>query len=405
MPALHEVRNEQRSRRFRGIFGSTLLALSMFGGSVGAAEKLKIGFLSTLSGPAAATGSDTRDGFNLALKMNGGKLGGLPVELLVADDAVNPDIARPAVERMLKRDRVDFMTGIVFSAVLLPVMPAILESKTFYLSSNTGPRDYAAEKCNPYFFAVAWQNEDIPAAMGKFVSERGFGKIALIAPNYPGGRETLDGFKRTFTGKHEEIYTKLGQLDYAAELAQLRANKPEALFVFLPGGMGINFIKQFVASGLSKDMQLFVPNGIADEDTIRPLGELLLGTFNASHWGHDLVNDANRRFVGAFQEEYKRLPTMYAAQGYDTALLIDSAVKAVKGRIEDKAALRRALEAAKFASVRGAFRFNRNHYPIHDIFMRVVSRDAQGRITNRTLGPVVSNFEDPYASLCKMPAS
>jgi branched-chain amino acid transport system substrate-binding protein len=167
--------------------------------------------------------------------------------------------------------------------------------------------------------------------------------------------------------------------------------------------MGINFVKQFVASGLNKDMQLFVPNGMADEDMIRPLGELLLGTFNASHWAHDLDNDANRRFVSAFQAEYKRLPSLYAAQGYDTALLIDSAVRSVKGKIEDKTAMRRALEAATFSSVRGAFRFNNNHYPIHDIFMRVVSRDSQGRITNRTQGKVVSNYQDPYASQCKMP--
>jgi len=390
-------------KKLSSALGVGLLAFYLIGQSCSAADRLKIGFVSTLSGPAAATGIDTRDGFNLAIKLNGGRLGDLPADVLIADDAVNPDMARTAVERMLRRDRVDFMTGMVFSAVLLPVMPSILESGTFYLSSNTGPRDYAAEKCSPYFFSVAWQNEDIPAAMGKFVSERGFGKIALIAPNYAGGRETLDGFKRTLTGKHEEIYTKLGQLDYAAELAQLRASKPEALFVFLPGGMGINFVKQFVASGLNKDMQLFVPNGMADEDMIRPLGELLLGTFNASHWAHDLDNDANRRFVSAFQAEYKRLPSLYAAQGYDTALLIDSAVRSVKGKIEDKTAMRRALEAATFSSVRGAFRFNNNHYPIHDIFMRVVSRDSQGRITNRTQGKVVSNYQDPYASQCKMP--
>lgn len=390
-------------KKLSAALGVGLLAFYLMGQSCSAADRLKIGFVSTLSGPAAATGIDTRDGFNLAIKLNGGRLGDLPTDVLIADDAVNPDMARTAVERMLRRDRVDFMTGMVFSAVLLPVMPAILESGTFYLSSNTGPRDYAAEKCSPYFFSVAWQNEDIPAAMGKFVSERGFGKIALIAPNYAGGRETLDGFKRTFTGKYEEIYTKLGQLDYAAELAQLRASKPEALFVFLPGGMGINFVKQFVASGLNKDMQLFVPNGMADEDMIRPLGEFLLGTFNASHWAHDLDNDANRRFVSAFLAEYKRLPSLYAAQGYDTALLIDSAVRSVKGKIEDKTAMRRALEAATFSSVRGVFRFNNNHYPIHDIFMRVVSRDSQGRITNRTQGKVVSNYQDPYASQCKMP--
>ena len=381
-----------------------LIAGSCLALQVGAADRIKVGFISTLTGPAGSIGADVRDGFNLRIKMNGGKLGALPAEVIVTDDGVNPETGKLAVERMLKRDRVDIMTGIVFSAVLLPVLPAILESKTFYLSPNTGPEDYAGAKCNPYFFAVAWQNEDLAAAMGSFVMEKGFKNVQLIAPNYPGGRETLNGFKRTYKGKYNETYTKLGQLDYAAEIAEMRAGKPDALFMFLPGGMGINFVKQFVAGGLSKDTQLFVPGFSADEDSIKPLGDTLLGTFNTSQWAHDLDNPANRRFVDAFQKEFKRLPTMFAAQGYDTAQALDAAVRDVKGKIEDKAALRKALEAARFSSVRGSFRFNNNHYPIHDIYMRLVVKDAQGRITNRTIGTAVKNFADPFAGQCKMPA-
>ena len=384
----------------RMIFG--LIIAAAVAAPVLAADHIKVGFVTTLSGPAAAIGTDVRDGFNLLVKLNDGKLGNLPAEVIVVDDAVNPDIGRQAVERLLKRDHVDIMTGIVFSAVLLPVLPTILQSETFYLSPNTGPQDYAGEKCNPYFFAVAWQNEDLSAAMGKFVTERGFKNVYMIAPNYPGGRETLAGFKRTFKGNVEEIYTKLGQLDYAAEIAQMRAAKPDALFVFLPGGMGINFVKQFVASGMSRDTQLFVPGFNADEDTIKPLGEALLGTFNTSHWAHDLDNPANKKFVDAFKKEYGRLPTMYAAQGYDTAQLMDAAIRDVRGKIEDKRAFRRALEAARFNSVRGNFKFNKNHYPIHDIYMRVVSRNAEGHITNKTIGKIVANQADPFATQCKM---
>ena len=372
-----------------------------FGAS--AADKVKIGFMSTLSGPAAAIGGDVRDAFQLLIKLNGGKLGGLPAEVIVVDDQLNADVGKQGVERLLKRERVDLMTGMVFSAVLLPVIPAILESQTFYISPNTGPKDYAGEKCNPYFFAAAWQNEDVANAMGRFVTERGIKNVTLVAPNYPGGRETLDGFKRTFKGKYEEIYTKLNQLDYGAELAQIRASKPEAMFVFLPGGMGINFVKQYVASGLSKDVQLFVPGFNADEDTLKALGDSMLGVFNTSQWAHDLDNPANKKFVEAFRKEYNRLPTMYASQGYDTAQLMDAAIRDVKGKIEDKRALRRALEAARFQSVRGSFKFNKNHYPIHDIYMRVVSKDADGRVTNRTIGKAVADFADPFASTCKMP--
>ena len=285
-----------------------------FGAS--AADKVKIGFMSTLSGPAAAIGGDVRDAFQLLIKLNGGKLGGLPAEVIVVDDQLNADVGKQGVERLLKRERVDLMTGMVFSAVLLPVIPAILEAQTFYISPNTGPKDYAGEKCNPYFFAAAWQNEDVANAMGRFVTERGIKNVTLVAPNYPGGRETLDGFKRTFKGKYEEIYTKLNQLDYGAELAQIRASKPEAMFVFLPGGMGINFVKQYVASGLSKDVQLFVPGFNADEDTLKALGDSMLGVFNTSQWAHDLDNPANKKFVEAFRKEYNRLPTMYASQGW-----------------------------------------------------------------------------------------
>ena len=219
-----------------------------------AADKVKVGFLSTLSGPGGALGVDMRDAFLLAVKLNGGKLGGLPAEVDVVDDQQKPDIARQAVERFTKRDHVDLITGMVFSNVLLPVMPAILESGTIYLSTNTGPEDYAGEKCTPHFFAVAWQNEDIPGAMGEVMNQRGLKNVYLIAPNYPGGRETLNGFKRFYKGKiADEVYVKLGQLDFAAEIANIRAAKPDAVFFFLPGGMGINFVKQYVAAGADKD--------------------------------------------------------------------------------------------------------------------------------------------------------
>lgn len=368
-----------------------------------AAEKIKVGFLSTLSGPGGALGVDIRDGFELALKHRGGKLGGLPAELLVVDDQQNADVGRQAVERLLKRDRVDVMTGMVFSNVMLPLMPGILANDTVYLSTNTGPADYAGEKCNRNFFAVAWQNEDIPAAMGQYASERGHKGVFLIAPNYPGGRESIGGFKRLFKGKvAEEVYVKLGQLDYSSEIAQLRASGADAAFFFLPGGMGISFIKQLVASGLTKDVTLYAPGFSGDQDTIKAVGEPMLGMFNSSQWAADLPGEANRRFVADFEKAYGRIPTLYASQGYDAAMLLDSAVREVKGRIEDKPALRRALRAAKFDSVRGSFKFNTNQYPVQNYYLRVVGRDAQGRIVNKTLKTILTDYRDPFAASCRM---
>jgi branched-chain amino acid transport system substrate-binding protein len=371
--------------------------------AVFAADKVKVGFVTTLSGPGSAIGIDVRDGFNLLVKMNGGKLGGLPAQVIVADDATKPEQGKQAVERMLNLEKVDVMTGIVFSNVLFAALPSIFDAKIPYLSPNTGPEDFAGAKCHPNFYAIAWQNEDLSAVMGKWMTDKGFKNVMMIAPNYQGGRETLNGVKRGYKGPAQEIYTKLGQIDYGAELTSIRAAKPDALYMFLPGGMGINFVKQFVAAGMSRDIQLVMTGVTADEDVLKPLGNLMLGTFNTSHWGHDLDNEANRKFVAAFEKEYGRLPSMFAAQSYDTALAIDSGIRGAKGRIENAAAFRRGLEAANFKSVRGPFKFNKNHYPIHDIYLRVVVQDAKGRITNKTVGTVARQFADPFAEKCNMP--
>ncbi|MEK8047433.1 MAG: ABC transporter substrate-binding protein [Burkholderiales bacterium PBB6] len=370
-----------------------------------AADNVKIGLLSTLSGPGAGLGVDIRDGFQLAVKLNGGKLGGLPAEVVVADDQASPDVGRQTADRLVKRDKVDFMTGVVFSNVMLAVGAPTFAAKTFYVSANAGPSQYAGEQCNPYFFNVAWQNDNLHEAVGKTVTEKGFKKVALIAPNYPAGKDALAGFKRFYKGEvASETYTQLNQLDYGAEISKLRAAKPDAVYIFLPGGLGINFIKQFVGAGLSKDMTLFGPGFSADEDVIKAVGDPMLGMFNSSQWAHDMDNAANKVFVAEFEKAYGRLPSLYASQGYDAARMIDAAVRDVKGKLDDKAAVRKALAAAKFDSVRGAFKFNTNQYPIQDYYLRVITRDSKGRVTNRTLGKVFSNHTDAYAASCKMPA-
>ena len=382
---------------------AALAAALLLAGSVHAADQVKIGFVSTLSGPGAGLGVDIRDGFNLAVKHLGGKLGGLPAQVIVADDQQNPDVAKQTVDKFLKKDKVDFMTGIVFSNIMLAVGQPVFESRTFYVSANAGPSQYAGEQCNPYFFNVAWQNDNLHEAIGKHVNDKGFGNVVLVAPNYPGGKDAMAGFKRYYKGKvAEEVYTKLGQLDYAAELAQIRSLKPDALFFFLPGGMGINFVKQFVSAGLSKDIQLFAPGFSADEDVIKAVGAPMLGMFNSSQWNHDFDNPQNKRFVADFEKDYGRLPSLYASQGYDAALLIDAAVRDVKGNLADKAAVRKALERAGFKSVRGTMKFNANHYPVQNYYLRVISRDAQGRIGNKTIGTIFDNHADAYVAQCRM---
>ena len=367
-------------------------------------EPVKVGFLSTLSGPGAGLGVDIRDGFQLAVKLAGNKLGGRPAELIIADDQASPDVGRQTADRLVKRDKVDFMTGVVFSNVMLAVGAPTFASQTYYVSANAGPSQYAGEQCNPYFFSASWQNDNLHEAAGQVVTEKGFKRVALIAPNYPAGKDAITGFKRFYKGEvASEALPALNQLNFGTEIAQLRASKADAVYIFLPGGMGINFIKQFVAAGLSKDMILFGPGFSGDEDVIKAVGEPMLGMFNTSQWGHDLPNAANKRFVAEFEKEYGRLPSLYAAQGYDAAQLIDAAVRDSKGKLSDKAAVRKALQAAKFDSVRGSFKFNKNQFPVQDYYLRVITKDAKGRVTNRTMGTVLKSHADAYAGSCKMP--
>jgi branched-chain amino acid transport system substrate-binding protein len=374
----------------------------LLAGNVLAADKIKIGMLTTLSGPGAALGVDIRDGFNLALKHNGARLGGLPAEVIMGDDALNPDTARQLAERMIKRDKVDMMTGVVFSNVMLAIGPGVFESQTYYVSANAGPSQYAGSQCNPYFFNVAWQNDNLHEAMGKYVADKGFKNVLILAPNYPAGKDALAGFKRFYKGKlADEMYTTLNQLDYAPELAQIRAAKPDAVYIFLPGGMGINFIKQYGQAGL-KEVPLFGPGFSGDEDVIKAVGEPMIGMFNSSQWAKEINNAQNRRFVADFEKDYGRTPSLYASQGYDAAMLIDAAVRDVKGHIEDKDALRKALAAANFKSVRGEFRFNRNQYPIQNYYLRQVAKDDKGRVTNKLVGTIFTNQPDAYVGECKM---
>jgi branched-chain amino acid transport system substrate-binding protein len=368
-----------------------------------AAEKVKIGFISTLSGPGGVLGAAIRDGFNLALKHNGGKVGGLPAEVLIEDDQQKPDVARQLADKLLKRDKVDVMTGIVFQNILQAVEQPVFQAQTYYISTNTGPSDLAGEKCNPYFFAVSWVSDSYSEATGKNVNDKGYKNVFVIAPNYPGGVDVVNGFKRYYKGGYAgEVFTKLGQLDYAVELSQLRAARPDAVFFFLPGGMGVNFLKQYHQAGLSKDFPLFGTGWSFDQDTLAAVGEPTLGALNAAHWNLDLDNPQNKRFVADFEKEYGRLPNEYASQGYDAAMLIDAAVRDVKGNIEDKAAFGRALQAANFKSVRGAFRFNTNHFPVQNYYLRQVVKDDKGRLVNKTVGTIFTDHADAYVAACKM---
>ncbi len=366
------------------------------------AEPVKIGMITTLSTKAGYLGEDIRDGFNLAIAQEGGKLGGIAVELMVEDDGTKPEKGKQIAERFIKRDNAKILTGIVFSNVAMAVIPKVVREGTVYLSANAAPSKLAGSGCHPNYFSVSYQNDNLDEVVGRYVSEAGHKSVYLIAPNYPAGKDHLAGFKRYYKGEIAgEVYTKLGQSDYAAEIATLRAAQPESVFFFLPGGMGINFLKQYSQAGLTQEIPIYGPAFSFDERILSAVGPAAMGVKNGSQWTHDLDYPANRQFVEAYQKTYARMPTLYAAQGYDTARLIGSALQAVNGNLDDLSLFTAALKKAEFDSVRGNFSFGNNQHPIQDVYIREVVSTEQG-YTNKTVQKVFSNHVDAYASECPM---
>jgi branched-chain amino acid transport system substrate-binding protein len=383
-------------------FATVLAATLLLSGQLFAAEPVKIGMITTLSTKAGYLGEDIRDGFQLAITQEGGTLGGVAVELLVEDDAAKPEKGKQIAERFAVKDGVKIMTGIVFSNVAMAVVPKVVRDGIVYLSANAGPSKLAGSGCSANYFSVAYQNDNLDEVVGQYVTEAGLSNVYLLAPNYPAGKDHLAGFKRYYKGNIAgEVYTKLDQADYAAEIATLRAAGPDAVFFFLPGGMGINFLKQYAQAGLQESIPLFGPAFSFDERILAAVGDAALGVKNGSQWTHDLDNPANRQFVEAYRQAYGRTPTLYASQGYDTARLIASALQKVGGDLSDLEPFKAELKKADFASVRGTFRFGTNQHPVQDLYIREVIKTDSG-YTNRTLQKVFTNHVDAYAAECPL---
>lgn len=379
--------------RLAAALSALALAVGGTAGGAGAAP-LKIGMITTLSGGGAGLGVDSRDGFMLAVKQANNP----DVEVIVEDDQRKPDIAVQIADKMIQSDGVDVLTGIVWSNLAMAVVPGAVRRGKFYVSTNAGPSALAGKGCDRNYFNAAYQNDNLHEGAGAYAKSAGYTKTFILAPNYPAGKDSLTGFKRYFEGEPAgEIYTKLGQTDYAAEIAQIRASGADSVFFFLPGGMGIAFLKQYAQSGL--DLPLIGPAFSFSQDILAAAGDSALGVKNTSEWSKDLDNDANRAFVEAFQAEYGRLPSLYAAQSYDAANLILSA--AAKADVKDADAFREALRAADFASVRGDFAFAANQHPIQDIYVREVVKEGDV-LTNRIIGVALEDRSSAYVDECSM---
>jgi branched-chain amino acid transport system substrate-binding protein len=377
-------------------------ALALLAAPAQAADSVKIGFVTTLSGPAGIIGRHMKDAADLALAMLGGRIGGLPGQIVYGDDQFKPDVGRQVADELLKRDKVDFLTGFIWSNVLLAVYQPVIQSGTILISANAGPHEIAGEKCAPNFFSASWQNDQTPEAMGKFMADQNMENIYLIAPDYAAGRDMMAGFKRYFKGKvTAEVYTKFGQLDYQVEISQIRDANPKAVFVFLPGSMGIQFVKQYAQSGLRDKIPLYSAFTV-DETTLPAIGEDAAGNYEVGFWSPDLDNPRNREFVAAFRDKYHYWPSFYAAQSFDAIAMIDRAVAAVKGDLADRQGMIAALAQADFPSVRGPFKYNTNHFPIENFYLLRIAKADDGGYVRRIQKVVFADHADAYAAECKM---
>ena len=364
---------------------------------------VRIGFITTLSTPAGYIGEDERDGFMLAVREEGDKLGGVPVRMQIEDDALKPANAKQIADKMVQ-DGIRLFTGINFSNVLVAVAPTVLESGGTYVSLNAGPSTYAGKNCHPGYFSVAFQNDSYSDSAGIAANELGYKRMVIMAPNYQAGRDALNGFKSTFKGEViAEIYTKLDQSDFSVELARVRELKPDAIFQFHPGGAGINLAKQYANSGLGASVPMVTPIYSMDRRMLAATGNAGNGYYISASWSADLDNPENKRFVESFVKAYGRIPTDYAATSYDTARLIGTALKAVGGDITGKTdQFRAALRKADFRSVRGKFRFANNQHPVQDWYLLRIEPDAAGKLAYRTIKPIARDHGDPHARDCRL---
>jgi branched-chain amino acid transport system substrate-binding protein len=381
--------------------GATVLALA---NPANAADTIKIGFVSTFSGPTAVIGNDMRNSFELALDHLGRKMGGKPVEVIYEDDQQKPDVGKQKTEKLVQSDKVDFIAGFIWSNVLLASLKTAVDSQTFLISANAGPSQLAGELCSPYVFSTSWQNDQTPAAMGLYMNQKGVKSVFLIGPNYAAGKDMLAGVKSTFKGEvlGEEYTVWPSQLDFSAELSKARASKAESIFVFYPGAAGVQFLNQYVQAGIKQQMPLYTAFTI-DELSLPLQRDNALGVPGAQEWVNDLPNDENKRFVADYRKKYPNLrPTYYGAQAYDAAQLINSAVVAVNGDTSKKDAMKAEMEKANFRSLRGPFKFGNNHIPIQNFYLQDVVKDADGALALKTVATIVKDDQDRFHDKCPM---
>ncbi|MGV2978482.1 ABC transporter substrate-binding protein [Roseibium alexandrii] len=372
---------------------AAVAALSL-GVAAASAEPVKVGMITTLSGGGAGLGIDVRDGFMLAVKQSGNE----DIEVIIEDDQRKPDVAVKLADKLVQAENVDVLTGLIWSNLAMAVIPSVTAQGKFYLSPNAGPSMLAGKGCHPNYFNVAWQNDNLHEAAGAFANVEGYKNSFILAPNYPAGKDALTGYQRLYKGDLAgELYTKLGQTDYAAELAQIRASGADSVYFFLPGGMGISFLKQYAGSGI--DLPVVGPAFSFDQGILQAVGDAALGVRNTSQWSKDINTPVNNAFVESFQAEYGRLPSLYASQGFDTANLLLSAM--AKADVKDADAFREALRGADFKSTRGEFRFGPNNHPIQDIYVREVIKEGDV-FTNKIIGKALNSHSDAYWSECNM---
>ena len=385
------------------LLGGTLLATSSM------AADVKIGFVTTLTTPAAVIGKDMENAVNLAMEHLGGKAGSHNLEVVFGDDGFAPDTGKQVTDRLVKQDNVDIVAGYIWSHVLLASRKSVLDAGKILISSNAGPSQMAGKLCNENFFSASWQNDQTPMAMGEVLNKEGVKSLYIMAPNYAAGKDMVAGLERTFKGEVVgKDLTKWGadaQLDFSAELAKAKASGADGIFVFYPGAAAGAFTKQYHQAGLKDDLPLysvFTIDGISLPKLQAANFSGIVGSKVTQEWDPSLDNVANKRFVSDFKEKFGKYPSFYAAQSYDTINMIAAAVEKVDGDMSDMDGLRAALKSADYASVRGSYSYGTNNFPVQNFYLREVVVDDNGDWTTKVVDTVLTDHVDPHVGNCKM---
>ncbi|CAA7617917.1 ABC transporter substrate-binding protein [Magnetospirillum sp. SS-4] len=362
-----------------------------------------VGVIATLSGPGAMAGQDSLDGFTTALRQMGGRFANQEVRVVPVDDRGSPDVAMQVTRRLLEREKVDFILTAVSQASMAAIVKPLNESRTFILNLDAYPDGLFGARCSASLFGLGTPPDAVSEAAGMHFANEKYRRLVVIGHDTRQTDMAVAALRRTWGGEDVTVLkARHGAATFAPEIRRIRELAPDAVYTLLSGGMGLALVRDYAAAGLKADIPLLGVWSNFERPHLTAMDDQGLDLLNVAPWSPDLDSPLNKRMISDFELEYGRPATSWVAQGYDSALLLEAAMKVTAGRTSDREAVRNALRRAEFASVRGGFRFETNHAPVINLYLRRVARDAKGRLTEETRGVLAREWRGRDAAHCPM---